>query len=159
MTARFRLLVVGLTLTAGAWMASAGGFLLEIGKPEANPEALQYHAVLQVRGYGCVSPEKTTLSAMAIGMVDGRRQEIALKLLPLKTQGLYAVTRQWPSGGSWVIVLSASNPAFSWHPSAIVKTAGDGVDWRDITRLPHSPSAQEIDEALNTINTAQLKRQ
>lgn len=135
---------------AAAISLVAGGFALEIGKPSANPEAQAKHAVLVVRGYACAAPEKTTVSATAEGVVNGKRESIPLKLISLSGESTYAITRQWPAEGKWVITLVEANPRFQSLPSAIVKIVGNSVDWAGITRLPRSPSAQEIEVALNT---------
>jgi hypothetical protein len=128
----------------------AGGFALQIGKPSANPEAQAKNALLVVRGYACAAPEKTTVSAVAEGIVDGKRKSIPLKLIPLSGESTYALTRQWPAEGKWVITFVEANPRFQSQPSAIVKLDGNSVNWAGITRLPRPPSAQEVDVALNT---------
>jgi hypothetical protein len=128
----------------------AGGFALQVGKPSANPEAQAKNAVLVVRGYSCVAPEKTTVSAIAEGLVNGKRERIPLKMIPLSGESTYALTRQWPAEGKWVITMVEANPRFQSQPSAIVKVHGNSVDWAGITRLPRPPSAQEVEMALNT---------
>jgi hypothetical protein len=132
----------------------AGGFALQLGKPSANPEALARNAVLVVRGYACVAPEKTTVSATAEGIVNGKRESIPLKLIPLSGEGTYALTRQWPSSGKWVITVVEANPGFNSRPSAIVKVEGDKIDWAGITRFSEPPSAQQVEAALNTTSVA-----
>lgn len=135
---------------------TAGGFFIELGKASANPEAQAKHAILVVRSVGCVAPEKTTLTAAAEGLFNGKRESIALKLLPLASQGAYALTRQWPADGKWVISLVAANPNAGWQPSALVRVDGDAVDWANVTRLSHAPDSHEIEAALNTTVAAKL---
>jgi hypothetical protein len=132
----------------------AGGFALQIGKPSANPEAQAKNALLVVRGYACVAPEKTTISGVAEGIVNGKRESIPLKLIPLSGESIYALTRQWPAEGKWVITLIEANPRFPSRPSAIVNISGNSVDWPGITRLPRPPSAQEVEVALKTTTLA-----
>lgn len=139
---------------AAAVSLVAGGFALQLGKPSANPEAQAKNAVLVVRGYACAAPEKTTVSAMAEGVVNGKRESIPLKLIPLSGESTYALTRQWPSGGKWVITVVEANPRFNSRPSAIVKMDGDTVDWAGITRFTEPPSAQQVEAALNTTSVA-----
>ena len=127
----------------------AGGFALQIGKPSANPEAQAKNALLVVRGYACAAPEKTTVSAKAEGVVNGKRESIPLKLISLSGESTYALTRQWPAEGKWVVTLVEANPRFKSQPSAIVKIDGNSIDWAGITRLPRPPSSQEIEVALN----------
>jgi hypothetical protein len=132
----------------------AGGFALQLGKPSTNPEAQAKNAVLVVRGYACVAPKKTTVSATAEGIVNGKHQSIPLKLVPLSGQSTYALTRQWPTEGKWVITLVEANPRFDSRPSAIVKMDGDAVDWAGITRFSAPPSKEQVEAALNTTSVA-----
>ena len=139
---------------AAAMSLMGGGFALQLGKPSANPEARAKNAVLVVHGYACVAPEKTTISATAEGVVNGKRESIPLKLISLSGESTYALTRQWPGEGKWVIALVQANPRFKSRPSAIVKVAGDTVDWAGIRRFSEPPSAQEVEAALNTTSLA-----
>jgi hypothetical protein len=147
--------VSGPVLALGAAMSLvAGGFVLQLGKPSANPEAQAKKAILVVRGYACAAPEKTAISATAEGVINGKRESIRLKLIPLSGESTYGLTRQWPSEGKWVITLVQANPRFNSRPSAIVKVAGDAVDWTGITRLSEPPSRQQVEAALNTTSVA-----
>jgi hypothetical protein len=147
--------IAAVTIALGvAMLLRAGGFALQIGKPSANPEAQTKNAVLVVRGYACAAPEKTTVSAIAEGLVNGERHTIALKLIPLSAQSTYALTRQWPNQGKWVITIVEANPRFNGRPSAIVKVDGDSVQWADITRFSQTPNKQDIETALNTMSVA-----
>jgi len=128
----------------------AGGFVLEIGKPSANPEAQAKNAVLIVRGYACQDPEKTTVTATAEGVVNGKRQTIPLKLIALSAQSTYALTRQWPADGKWVITLVEQNPKFNGQPSAIVRAEGDGIDFAGVTRFTRAPTQGDVEAALNS---------
>jgi hypothetical protein len=132
----------------------AGSLALQVGKPSANPEAQAKNAVLVVRGYSCKEPEKTTVSATAEGVVNGKHQSIPLKLVPLSGESTYALTRQWPAEGKWVITLVEANPRFDLRPSAIVKVDGDAIDWAGITRFSGPPSKEQVDAALNTTSVA-----
>ena len=81
----------------------AGGFYLITGNPDASPAAKSMNAVLTIKASGCGDPDSATINATAIGMVDGRRESIALKLVRLEEPGMYAVTQQWPAKGRWVL--------------------------------------------------------
>src|SRR5262245_58292397 len=81
----------------------AGGFYLQLGNPEASIEARKAGAVLTIKATGCGEPEKAKITATAIGMVSGQRQEIPLKVAPLSEPGMFALTQQWPKEGRWVI--------------------------------------------------------
>jgi hypothetical protein len=88
----------------------AGGFFLQLGNPEANPEAQKLNAVLVVKATGCHDPAGANLTALAVGMVNGQRREIPLKVERLSEVGSFAIARQWPKDGKWVIELTAKNP-------------------------------------------------
>lgn len=104
----------GITSLAGALaLASqlfAGGFFLQLGNPDANPEARKLNAALVVKASGCHDPAGANLTATAIGMVNGQRREIALKVDRLSEAGAFAIAQQWPAEGKWVIQLTAKNP-------------------------------------------------
>jgi len=127
-----------------------GGFLLQVENAASNPQAKAQHAILVIRGNACADPEKTTISATAEGIVNGKRERLALKLSPVTGQSTYAITRQWPEQGDWVIAVVASNPKFQWQPSAIVHVRGDSADFTSIRQLSHAPTAMEVEAALHT---------
>ncbi len=141
MQCKIRLFAMGVALAAAASLI-AGGIAIEIGKPSANPEAQAKHAVLVIRGYACTAPEKTTMTAMAEGFVNGKRESLSLNLTPLSGQNMYALTRQWPAEGKWVITLVEANPNFDRQPSVTVKVDGDAVDWASVTRGVDSKMAE-----------------
>lgn len=132
---------------AAALPLMAGGFVLQIGKPSGNPEALAKNAALVVHGYACAEPEKTTVSGSAEGIVNGKRESAALKLIPISGQGMYAVTRQWPGDGKWVVTITMTNPRFG-QQSAILRVDGAAVDWAGITRLSRAPTSEDVEAAL-----------
>jgi hypothetical protein len=108
----------------------AGGFYLQLGNPEANPEARKANAVLTVKATGCGEPAKARITATAISVVDGKRQEIPLKLVALSEPGTYALSQQWPSEGRWVIHLRGyerieGTPAFT---NALISAGPGGID-------------------------------
>lgn len=105
----------------------AGALLLQIGNPAANPEALAKHAVVVARITACHSPEKTTVTATAEGLVNGVRKTIPLKVIPLSTAGTFAVTREWPEEGVWVVKMIATNSDYKNYASGVVVPLQGGV--------------------------------
>jgi hypothetical protein len=111
----------------------AGALVLQIGNPSANPEALARHAVLVARMSACRSPEKTTVTATAEGTVNGTRRTIPLKILPLSTAGTFAVTREWPAEGSWVVRMVATNPDYkNYAPTVLVPFDNGQLRWAGV---------------------------
>ncbi|HMF78933.1 MAG TPA: hypothetical protein VK604_24965 [Bryobacteraceae bacterium] len=98
----------------------AGALLLEVGNPDANPEALAKHAVLVARITACHSPGKTTVTATAEGMVNKTRKSIPLKVFALSIPGTFAVTREWPEQGTWVVKMTATNPDYKDYATSVV---------------------------------------
>ena len=49
----------------------AGGFYLQLGNPDASEEARKANAVLTVKATGCHDPATATLTATAVGTVNG----------------------------------------------------------------------------------------
>jgi hypothetical protein len=131
----------------------AGAFVLQIGKPSSNPEAQAKNAALVVRGYACVEQEKTTVTGTAEGIVNGQRETVRLKLIPLSAESSYAVTQQWPNNGKWVVTFVLTNPHFG-QQSAIVKVDGGTVDWAGVMRINRAATSGDIEEALNATTVA-----
>ncbi len=128
----------------------AGALLLEVGNPSANPEALRNHAVLVARITACHSPEKTTVSATAEGIVNGVRQSIPLKVISLSTAGTFAVTRQWPEQGTWAIKMVATNPEYKdYATSVVVPLRNDSAQLSTAKHYFHAASDAEVSLALN----------
>lgn len=107
--------------------ALAGGFNLEFGNPEANPEAKAKDAAVIVRAVGCHSPEKAVFTGTAIGIVNGKRQTIPLTLIPLSDPGVFAVKQQWPREGSWVLTFTGSVDG-TYLAGATVPVTSKGVE-------------------------------
>jgi hypothetical protein len=137
------IVAVGLPLLAGTLM-------VEVGNPVANPEALTKHAVLVVRTTACRSPEKTSLTATAEGVIDGQRRSIPLKLIPLSTPGTFAVTREWSSTGTWIVKVVARNPEYQNHATgALVRFDGSSAQWASVKHYFHEPSVEDVDGMLD----------
>jgi hypothetical protein len=94
------------TLVWGA-VVLAGGFQLSVEVPDSSTDPQLKGAVLLVRTYGCHQPTDATLTAMAEGLVKGRRQSLPVKLTPTST-GVYAIRQQWPAEGTWVLAITGT---------------------------------------------------
>ena len=121
----------------------AGALVLDIGNPSANPEAVAKQAVLVARMTACKSPEKTTVTASAEGIVDGMRKSIPLKIVPLSTAGTYAITREWPPQGSWVVRMVATNPDYKDYTASVLVPLDNGaLQWAGVKHYYHAPPAE-----------------
>lgn len=133
-------------LLALAGSLFGGGFYLQLGNPEASPEARKLNAVVTVKSAGCVEPGATRINATAIGVVNGERREIPLKLDALSTPGMFAIAQQWPKQGHWVIRLEATNG--SLFTSSLVSAGPDGVDRYNDKSAHQQFSAADIEAML-----------
>jgi hypothetical protein len=104
----------------------AGGFYLQLGNPEASQEARKANAVLTVKAAGCHDPATATLNATAIGVVNGQRQSIPLKVTKLSEVGMFSIAQDWPRDGKWVIELVARNG--EQFTNTLVSVGPAGID-------------------------------
>lgn len=133
-------------LALASWLY-AGAFVLQLGNPEASQEALKVGAVLTVKAAGCHDPATAKLTATAIGMVNGIRREIPLKVIPLSEAGMFAITQQWPKEGAWVIDLVARNDSGQFT-NILVGTDAKGVDRTRFKANMQQFTAADVDAML-----------
>ena len=113
-------------ILAFATQLFAGGFWLQLGNPEASAEARKAGAVITIKAVGCHDPANAEVTAAAVGILDGKRQTIPLKLTRLSEPGMFALSQQWPKEGRWVIELTGRNgPQFT---NTLVPAGPAGVD-------------------------------
>jgi hypothetical protein len=145
-----------ISVLSAAWMAApafAGALTLQLDDPKTNPEATAQNAIVVAHITACHSPEKTTVTATAEGLADGRRQSIPLQIVRLSQPGAFAVSRQWPREGAWTVKMIATNPDYRDYATAIVIPIGkDGAARAAAKVFYHAPSAAEVDSVLK-LNT------
>ncbi|MCU1275937.1 MAG: hypothetical protein JWO48_3368 [Bryobacterales bacterium] len=147
-----KLLRMGLTALvgiAGAQWALAGGFFLTIGSPVAANVPQVKGAVLVVRPDGCEEPAKAQITGTAEGIVNGARRSVPLKLATLPTPGVYAVNREWPSEGVWVVSLTGNYRGLT--TSAIVPIGPKGFMRESSKFFPRAASEGEIEASLKSL--------
>ena len=113
-------------MLACAGQLLAGGFFLQLGNPDANPEARKLGAVVVIKATGCHDPATAKITATAIGMVDGQRRTIALEVKPLAGAGEFALSQQWPKEGKWVIQLVGKNE--QQFTNTLITASPEGLD-------------------------------
>lgn len=144
---KLRKLVLSMPLlTAPLW---AGGMWIQVGNPDANAEAMAKQAVLVARITACHAPEKTALTATAEGQTENGRQSIPLKVVRLSKPDSFAVSRQWPKSGQWVVKIVATNPEYKGRAtSVLVPVESNSFHWAAVKYYPHEPAAAEVEAAL-----------
>jgi hypothetical protein len=113
-------------MLACAGQLLAGGFYLQLGNPEANPEARKLNAAVVIKAAGCADPAAARITATAIGVVKGERRSIPLEVKALGTPGEFALTQQWPNEGKWVIQLEGKSGEM--FTNTLIGAGPDGVD-------------------------------
>ena len=142
-------------------IAAAGGFVLSVEKPKASSDPQMKEAVLLVRTLGCNEPSEAKVSAVAEGLVDGKRTSRPLQLREID-KGVYAVDRQWPSKGNWVLTITGH---YNGHTSGVLVELGSdgavitkaGNSGKVVVPVRHERRAfteQEIETALATVEQA-----
>jgi hypothetical protein len=143
-------------LAAPLW---AGGMWLQVGNPAANAEATAKQAVLVARITACHAPEKTALTATAEGITDSGRQTIPLKVVRLSKPDTFAVRREWPQSGEWVVKIVATNPEYKGRAtSVLVPVKNDSFNWAGVKYYPHAPTTVEMDAALGAKSAALVRQ-
>ena len=131
-----------LLMLAAAMPMFAGGFWLQTGNPEASAEARALKAAVVVQAVGCHEPAKARVEGVAVGIVNGIRKTVPLKVTRLSGPGMFAVTRQWPSEGKWAIQLVGKNAGMV--TSAVLVATPEGVDRKNTKFYQGLPPEEEV---------------
>jgi len=94
------------------------------------------------------------LSGSAEGLVDGKRQSVALRFEPTARPDVYAVRRQWPAGGAWVVrvtLLRAVTAIVSLDAAGAVSAVRVPTRMSSGIPLPRAVAASEIDSTLAAV--------
>jgi hypothetical protein len=146
------ILLVLLALALGS-TALAGGFQLSVETPPDGADAAFKNAVLLVRTLGCYEPADATVMATAEGLVNGRHQTVKLQLKSA-SKGIYAIHRQWPAQGVWILAINGNYLGLQSSVLVELDAAGQvqkrsGGNGKVISRIsPHKLSRAEIEAAL-----------
>jgi hypothetical protein len=92
----------------------------------------------------------------AEGLVQGKRQTVPLAFDRTTREGSYALRKQWPTDGTWMLVISVAPDGEKSGATALVELAPSGdvasvrvpSDQRDGWTIPREVTAREIDSAL-----------
>lgn len=113
--------------------------------PSARGASFLVHAIFR-EGQAQLSD----LSGTAEGLVDGSRRSIALRFEVTDRPGVFAVRRQWPNDGTWLLRIALQ------HTTAIVTLDRSGnvasvrvpTELASGNQLPRPVAAKEIDSTL-----------
>lgn len=125
-TRLLRLAVVPLLLVI-ATPAMAGPPWITIEYPGNPFDPKARDAFLVVHAFHHNTPVGLPVSGTAEGIVNGQRRTIALNFVPLSREGAFALRKQWPDDGRWLLVLRVTQGAGEHNTAtALVRLAADG---------------------------------
>lgn len=133
-----------LALGLGSAVAlSGGGFWISLNNPAASSDPQAKGSLVMVRSEGCADPGKSVITGTAEGLVNGRRQSVPLKLVPLSQPGVYVVKREWPEEGAWVLTLVGTY--MGHNRTALVRIGPDGFERKSIKMFPRLLTKEELE--------------
>jgi hypothetical protein len=121
-----KMLIALLTTGFVAAPLFAGALTLQVDDLNSNKEAVAKKAVVVAHMTACHSPEKTTVTATADGIVNGKLQTIPLKVMYLAEPGSFAVAQEWPREGMWTVRLVATNPDYKNYATTVTVPVHNG---------------------------------
>jgi hypothetical protein len=80
-------------------------------------------------------------------LANGVRRSIPIKLTPLSTPGTYAIHKQWPQKGTWVLSITATDAA-GLTTAAVVPVDRGGFQRKSAKFVAHAPNREEIESVL-----------
>lgn len=128
---------------------------ISIEYPPSPYDRATRDAFLLVHAYHHGTPADFPVSGRAEGVVDGKRRTIELQFQRTSRPGVFALRKQWPDAGRWVLSLGVHQGDFV--AGALVRLGADGrVAAVDVPvrrsgadgNLPRAIGAAEIEAAL-----------
>jgi hypothetical protein len=127
-------------------VSRAEEFSIQIAGPVAAQNYQMKSSAFVFRTLGCAEPAKAQVTAKAEGRVSGERRSIALKVSQATAPGVYAVFRQWPVEGPWIVNITAH--CGSTSAAALVATNAKGFVRESSKFFSRPASESEIESAL-----------
>jgi hypothetical protein len=94
----------------------------------ANPlDRTTRGAYLLVHAFHHGTPVGLPVRGTAEGIVDGRRRTVTLEFASTSRPGVYALTRQWPAEGRWLLAITVTQGGTDAGATALVRLAADGA--------------------------------
>jgi hypothetical protein len=146
---RFGIITGAFILTLAVVISAGTSFRLEIGPPvAAGANFTLKTAVLVVRALVCDDLAAVRITGTAEGVLNGRRQALPLKLIPVNTSGVYAVQHDWPMDGQWVLHLSGTCPSPPARASTIIPMRKSTFIRDKVQVLREPATGKQIESAL-----------
>lgn len=125
-------------------------FSLAIGSPVAAGGFQAKTAVLAIRSRGCAEPAKAEVSGTAEGLIAGERRTVRLAhVVAMPTLGVFAISREWPPEGVWVVNLTGRCDQAT--AGALVPIGPKGFLRESSKFFPRAAAKEEIEAALQSL--------
>jgi len=153
-----RLAVVGALLATTAFAKFSPPWI-SIEYPGNPYDFATRDTYLYVHAFHHGEPIANSVSGTAEGVVKGERRTVSLEFKTTSRPGVYSLTKQWPSDGTWTLVIGATQGAGENSTAyAVVEIGAMGqvasvnvpVVRKSGTVLPAPVSMREVESALRT---------
>jgi hypothetical protein len=153
-----RLLVLSTLLAATAFV-SAGPPWISIEYPGNPYDTASREAYLLVHAFHHGTPVGFPVSGSAEGVVKGDRRTVSLEFKTTTRPGVYSLTKQWPSEGTWTLVIGATQGAGEHNTAYALVEIGAAGQVASVTvptvkkngyTLPAAVRMADVDAALRT---------
>ena len=164
------LALLALSLTAAvAWSPLSvrlGPPWISIEVPPNPFDRASRGAFLLVHAFHHGTPAAFPVTGTAEGIMNGERRSVKLDFQQTSRPAVYALRKQWPSEGAWVLVISVTQEGND-VASALVELGASGevasvkvpTTRQDGWDIPRRISAQEVAAALSARRVATAGRQ
>ena len=130
---------------------------ISIEYPPSPYDRTTRDAFLLVHAFHHGTPMNFPVAGRAEGVVNGERRSIKLDFATTSRQGVYALRKQWPAEGNWVLAIDVTQEGNS-KAGALVEIGSSGEVARvtvptrreDGWAIPRAISSAEIEAALRT---------
>jgi hypothetical protein len=129
--------------------ALAQDFRFTVGGPAAAMDVVAKTAAFAFRIDGCAEPATPQIAGTAEGLVNGTRRSMALNVTKMSKPGVYAVFKNWPGEGNWVVSLKGTCGAAA--AGAIVPLGPKGFIRESSKFFARPATDAEINESLRTL--------
>ena len=155
--ARAALAAVSLVAIMAMAPAPVGPPWISIEYPPSPFDATTRDALLLVHAFHHGTPMNFPVTGKAEGIVSGKRRSITLDFTRTSRQGVYALKKQWPAEGSWVLAIDVTQET-SDKAGALVELGAAGevvkvtvpTDRRDGWAIPRAVTPAEVEAALRS---------
>ena len=163
-------LMIVLALVASATIATpahAGPPWVSVEYPSNPFDRATRGSLFTIHTYHHGLPMQFPVTAFAEGIVNGRRQTIALSVAETGRTGVLVVNGTLPAGGSWVIAANMTDSETSSIATALIAISSDGAisavkvpsDMKGGWIIPRKATTAEIEAMLRTSVALNAARQ